>query len=68
MGLDYIVTFCLAAKHTTIQVILSIALSNNWCPIQLGVFLHGTMTEEAYMSHPKGFADAMAYSCLLSPK
>lgn len=36
-GIDYIETFSLVAKPTTVLIILSIALSNNWCLRQLDV-------------------------------
>ena len=69
-GLDYIETFSPVAKRTTVQVILSIALSNNWCLKKLDVnnaFLHGTLTEEVNMSQPKEFVDSTrpSHACRL---
>ena len=60
MGLDYIDTFSLVVKPTTIHVVFALAVHYNWCLHQLDVtnaFLHGLLNEEIYMCQPQGFVD-----------
>lgn len=69
-GIDYIETFSSVAKHTTVRVILSIAVSQGSVLCQLdanNAFLHVTLTEEVYMVQPKGFIDTSRpdYVCKL---
>lgn len=47
-------------KPTTIRVVLTISLANNWCVRQLDIdnaFLNGDLLEEVYMEQPAGFVD-----------
>ena len=57
-GFDYMDTFSSVVKITTVQLLLSIAISQNCHIHQLdvsNVFLHGDLTKKLYMSQPPGF-------------
>jgi hypothetical protein len=59
-GINFDETFSPVVKTTTIRVVLSLALSQNWPIHQLDVknaFLHGHLTKEVYSQQPSGFVD-----------
>jgi hypothetical protein len=59
--IDYGDTFSLVVKAATIQLILSVAISNCWSMRQLDVqntFLHGVLEDEVYMKQPPGYERA----------
>ena len=61
-GIDYFETFNLVVKPPTIRIILSLALSQNWCIRQLDihkVFLHGDLAKVIFMEQPLGFVDPL---------
>jgi hypothetical protein len=53
--IDYDDAFSLVVKVATIQLVLSIVVSRNWCFCQLdvqNVFSHGVLKNEVYMEQP----------------
>jgi hypothetical protein len=69
-GIDYGDTFSPVIKHTTIRILLTLAVSNGWCMRQFDVqnaVLHGVLSEDVYMSQPPGYVDSRysRYLCKL---
>uniref|UniRef100_A0A2N9F0L7 Reverse transcriptase Ty1/copia-type domain-containing protein n=1 Tax=Fagus sylvatica TaxID=28930 RepID=A0A2N9F0L7_FAGSY len=57
-GIDYGETFSPVIKPTTVRTVLSIAISAGWSIRQIDIhnaFLHGTLSEDVFMSQPPGF-------------
>ncbi|KAJ9552510.1 hypothetical protein OSB04_016555 [Centaurea solstitialis] len=69
-GVDYFDTIRPVIKPTTIRLVLSIAVTNNWPLRQVDVnnaFLNGDLSETVYMDQPQGFvaSDRSTYVCKL---
>ncbi|KAM0012969.1 putative RNA-directed DNA polymerase [Helianthus debilis subsp. tardiflorus] len=59
-GVDYNETFSPVIKPTTIRVILSLVVTQQWSLRQLdaeNAFLHGDLSETIFMKQPPGFED-----------
>lgn len=59
-GVDFIETFSLVAKQSTIKIVFSLAVHFNWPLQQLDVinaFLHGILQEEVYLLQTQGFVN-----------
>lgn len=59
-SIDYIDTFCLVVKPTTVHVILSLGVSKGWTMHQIDIqnaFLHVVLEEKVSMRQPPGYVD-----------
>ncbi|KAJ0588945.1 putative RNA-directed DNA polymerase [Helianthus annuus] len=59
-GLDFSHTFSLVVKASTVRIVLSLVILNNWKLHQLDVknaFLNGNLNETVFMEQPPGFVD-----------
>lgn len=57
-GFDFFETFSPVVKPTTVRVVLTLALSQNWFIKQIDInnaFLNGDLSEEVYMTQPPSF-------------
>ncbi|KAM0001405.1 putative RNA-directed DNA polymerase [Helianthus debilis subsp. tardiflorus] len=69
-GVDFQETFSPVIKASTIRVVLSLAVTNQWSLRQLDIqnaFLHGDLQETVYLRQPAGFVDKSRpdHVCLL---
>lgn len=69
-GIDFLDTFSLIAKLTSVRLLLALATSKNWFLHQLDVdnaFLHGDLNEDVYMELPLGLnVDTKGLVCKLT--
>ncbi|XP_077222119.1 uncharacterized protein LOC143855960 [Tasmannia lanceolata] len=63
-GVDYLETFSLVAKISSVRVLLSLAVTHDWPLHQLDVknaFLHGELTEESRNDFPDSYDEARVF-------
>lgn len=60
-GIDYDEVFSPVVKLVMVRLLIAIVVAQNWCIHQLDVnnaFLHGTLSDEIYMTPPQGYSKA----------
>lgn len=69
MGIDYVETFSLVAKMSTIRLLLAVATVKGWLVHQLDInnaLLHGDSLEEVYILPPPGYRVPDGSMCKLN--
>jgi len=69
-GLDYVETFSLVAKITTVRVLIALAACKSWKLWKMDVkntFLHGKLDKDIHMDQPRGIESKIhpEYVCKL---
>ncbi|GKD05230.1 ribonuclease H-like domain-containing protein [Tanacetum coccineum] len=68
-GFDYLETFSLVVKMSTVRCMLNVAICNGWDLFQLDIniaFLYGDLSEDIYMNLPPGFDTDKSKVCKLN--
>ncbi|GJY36537.1 ribonuclease H-like domain-containing protein [Tanacetum coccineum] len=68
-GFDYLETFILVVKMSTVRCMLNVAICNNWDLFQLDInnaFSYGDLFEDVYMTVPPGFDNDKSKVCKLN--
>ena len=68
-GVDYSETYSPVVKSSTVRVIMSLAVMQDWNVRQIDInnaFLNGDLTEDVYMQQTEGFVSEGGYICKLN--